>query len=148
MYTLGKNCATFNRLLHCYFDKNLKEFNIGSGQQFCIIRILESPGTNCKVIAENGHFDLGTILRATQKLESLGYIESVVDENDRRIKKLYVTESGKLVAEKTKKLVGDFYKFLLQDFSSEEILNVCNVLDRVIEKTIVFLDKEENNGRK
>lgn len=142
MYTLGKNCATINRLLYCYFDKNLKEFNIGSGQQFCIIRILESPGTNCKIIAENGHFDLCTILRATQKLENLGYIKSIVDENDRRVKKLYVTEKGKLVAEKTKKLVKEFYDFLLEDLSDEEILNTCKILDKVIEKSISLLDRE------
>lgn len=141
MNTLGKNCSTLSRLLHCYFDKNLKEFNIGSGQQFCLLRIMENPGTNCKVISENGHFDLGTILRATQKLEALGYLTTIVDENDKRIKKLYVTESGKVVANATKELVKNYYDFLSKEIPQEDIDKTILILDKVIEKTLNFLDK-------
>lgn len=141
MNTLGKNCSTLSRLLHCYFDKNLKEFNIGSGQQFCLLRIMENPGTNCKIISEKGHFDLATILRATQKLESLGYVKSVVDENDKRIKKLYITESGEVVARATKDLVNNYYDFLKSEIPGEEIDKTIELLDLVIEKTLNFLDK-------
>lgn len=141
MFLLGRNCATVNRLIHCYFDKNLKDFNIGSGQQFCLLRILENPGINCKTIAENGHFDLATILRATQKLESLGYVKSVVDENDKRIKKLYITDKGKIVAKRTKEILGEYYKLLLEDISKEELVIARKVLDKVIFKTLEILEK-------
>lgn len=141
MNTLGKNCSTLSRLLHCYFDKNLREFNIGSGQQFCLLKIMENPGTNCKMISEKGHFDLATILRATQKLESLGYVNSIVDEKDKRIKKLYITESGKIVAKVTNNVINEYYNFLKSEIPEKEIDKTIQLLDLVIEKTLNFLDK-------
>lgn len=141
MYTLGKNCSILSRLLHCYFDKNLKDFNIGSGQQFCLLIVMENPGTNCKIISERGHFDLATILRAIQKLESLGYLTTVVDENDKRIKKLYITEFGREVALATKKLVNEYYDFLLEEIPEDEISKTIEILEKVIGKTLKFLDK-------
>jgi DNA-binding MarR family transcriptional regulator len=77
------------------------------------------------------------------RLESRGWIERVQDLEDRRSRRIRLTETGQ--AEWTRMLVeiGSFYEASLAGLSSDELLQLYRLLDRVRDG-IATMAREEN----
>ena len=100
-FSFSKHISILYRCGQSYYDDVLREYGIGCGQQFFLLRISQLPGISLLELAQIGSFDRGTATRAVQKLEELGYIRRVGDPNDRRVVRLYVTEKARPVIEAT-----------------------------------------------
>lgn len=98
--TFLKYISILQRNTSRYFDMVLEPFGIGSGQQFFLRQIYENEGISMYDLAKIGCFDKGTVTKAVQKLEELGYVKILADEKDRRIKRLHITSAAQQVLEK------------------------------------------------
>lgn len=127
---ISKYSSIVYRISQIYFDDRLAPYQIGGGQQFFLLRIYDSPGINQYQLAQKGHFDKGTTARAVKKLEDLGYIKRIVDENDRRFTKLYVSDKGKPLIQAIKEVVNDWYDILVQGFDEVE----CKIVDALMRR--------------
>ncbi len=74
-----------------YFDKVLAQYDIGSGQLMFLFSIYEHEGITMQEVTQIGELDKGTTTKSIQKLIEQGYVQSRVDEVDRRVKRLYTT---------------------------------------------------------
>lgn len=77
-----------------YYDSLLEPSGIGSGQQFFLLRIYENDGISMYDLAKLGNFDKATVTRAVQRLVGQGYVKSILDPADHRIRRLHVTETA------------------------------------------------------
>ncbi|MBR2991529.1 MAG: anaerobic ribonucleoside-triphosphate reductase activating protein [Solobacterium sp.] len=83
-----------------YFDKILSKFDIGAGQLIYIIAINENEGVTMQEVSRLLEMDKGTTTKSIQRLIEQGYVEMRIDEKDRRIKHLHMTEkSGQMINE-------------------------------------------------
>ena len=92
--TFLKSISLMQRNTNRYFDAMLEEFQIGSGQQFFLLRIFEHDGITLYDLARTGGYDKGTATKAVHKLVDQGYVECVMDEMDKRVRHLHVTTRG------------------------------------------------------
>lgn len=90
-----KHASIMHRCGNRFYDRALAPFGIGCGQQFFLARIAEHEGISMYDLAALGRFDKGTVTRAVQKLEELGYLRSETDARDRRIRHLYTTDAAR-----------------------------------------------------
>ncbi len=74
-----------------YFDKVLAQYDIGSGQLIFLFSIYEHEGITMQEVTQIGELDKGTTTKSIQKLIEQGYVQSRIDEEDRRVKRLYTT---------------------------------------------------------
>lgn len=74
-----------------YFDKVLARYDIGSGQLIFLFSIYEHEGITMQEVTQIGELDKGTTTKSIQKLIEQGYVQSRIDEEDRRVKRLYTT---------------------------------------------------------
>ena len=56
-----------------------------------------------------------------KKLNQIGYITATVDEKDKRIKHLYLTDKAIPAAQKIKEIHSSFYKALCSDILQQDI---------------------------
>ena len=131
LYTINKNASIIYRLSQIYFDAELSPYRIGCGQQFFLLRIYDFPGISILDLARKGYFDKGTTARAVKKLEELGYVRREIDENDRRISRLYITEAACPVIETTISMLRDWNSILTDGFSAEEKAAAERMMDRM-----------------
>ena len=80
------NSSILYRCTQKYYDKQLNPYEIGAGQLQFLIMIYEDEGITMQTLAGKGNFDKGTITKGIQKLEDLGYVRSVVNEQDKRVR--------------------------------------------------------------
>lgn len=141
-FHLMRCASTIYRQGNRFYDRKLGEFQIGCGQQFFLLRISENEGISMFELANIGHFDKGTVTKAIQKLEELGYIRSSPDPKDRRVRRLYTTESALPVIEQIYASKEEWNHVLLNGFSPEEALIAENLLHRMERNAYCFMNQE------
>lgn len=138
---IHKYASMLYRLGQTFFNKGLKDYGIGCGQQFFLLRIHENPGITVLDLAQTGYYDNGTATRAVQKLEAEGYVRSSADEFDRRIRRNYTTEKALPVIEETYRLKQAWSQVLLDGLSPEEGEQAEALLKRLSENAHHYLKK-------
>ncbi len=118
---IGRWVSIFDRLMKMYYDRGLSEFEIGWGQQFYVEYLYTHPGASAQEMAERFRVDRATLTKTIKKLNEVGYIHVIGDENDRRVRHLYLTEKAVPAAEQIKKVHKDFFETLSRDIPEEEI---------------------------
>ena len=118
--SFSKHISILYRCGQSYYDDVLREYGIGCGQQFFLLRISQLPGISLLELAQIGNFDRGTATRAVQKLDELGYIRRVGDPNDRRVVRLYATEKARPVIEATLAARQRWNDILTQGMTSQQ----------------------------
>ena len=125
-----KHISTIYRNTNRYLDISLEEDQIGAGQQFFLTYIYENEGITMYDLAKIGNFDKGTVTKAVQKLMELGYVISKTDENDKRVKHIYVTEKAHHVLERVYEIRKVWKKRIVEGLSKEEV----DILSEILEK--------------
>ncbi len=142
-YPINRQISTIYRLSQAFFDKKLKPYGIGCGQQFFLLRIHEHPGISVLELAQIGHYDNGTATRAIQKLEQQGYVRCEQGSLDKRVRRIYATEAAQPVIEKTREITAAWRSRLTDGFTEEERETALSLLERMSANARAFA-KEEN----
>jgi Transcriptional regulators len=97
MTEILRSIGVIARSLDSISNIEFKKYDLTKGQYLYLVRIYENPGIIQEELSEMIKVDKTTIARALKKLEENGFIERQSDENNKKIKKLYVTKKGKEV---------------------------------------------------
>ncbi len=111
-----------------YYDRVLAQYGIGYGQQFYLTRIYENQGMSMFDLANLGHYDKGTVTKAIQKLVDLGYLHIRTDERDKRMRRLYTTESAETVIQALYQARKNWHRTLVEGLPQEDQQRVEDIL--------------------
>lgn len=111
-----------------YYDRVLAQYGIGYGQQFYLTRIYENQGMSMFDLANLGHYDKGTVTKAIQKLVDLGYLHIRTDERDKRMRRLYTTESAEPVIQALYQARKNWHRTLVEGLPQEDQQRVEDIL--------------------
>lgn len=152
--TILKYISIIQRNTGRYFDCMLEEDQIGSGQQFFILRIWEKEGMTMNELAQTGHFDKGTVTKAVKKLHGQGYIKIETDEKDRRVRHLYTTEKAEKLIDKIYRIRDRWKDEIMKGLSPSEADRLLLQLKNIAETSCASIDRysrgkgEEKHGGK
>ena len=146
--------SVIQRNYYRYLDARLEKFRIGAGQQFFLTCIYEHDGITMFDLAKGGKFDKGTVTKGIQKLLEQDYISVAVDENDKRVRHLHITEKGIPLAREIYRIRREWREQLTTGLSEEESRRLTEQLREMAEcscrtlQTIAENKGECENGRK
>ena len=142
--TMMMNNSILYRCTQKYFDKQLLEEQIGSGQLMFLLLINENEGISLQALSVKGCFDKGTVTKGIQKLEELGYVNIESSESDKRVRCLYTTE-------KAKAMIGDIYLMrrewwerLTKDMTQEESEEFNRLQAKIVENARRYEEADES----
>ena len=130
---LGRCISIFDRLMKMYYDHGLSAFEIGWGQQFYVEYLYDHPGASPQEMVEYIRVDKATLTKIIKKLSEVDYIRVIGDENDRRVKHLYLTEKAIPAAKQIKKVHADFYDTLSAGIAPAELAAVEQTLQQMVD---------------
>ena len=145
---IGRCISIIDRLMKMYYEHGLSDFEIGWGQQFYVEYIYEHPGTSAQEMVEWIRVDKATLTKCVKKLMEIGYVQAVCDDNDRRIKRLYLTSKAEPAVNRIKEIHQDFYRTLCSDISPQDIFLCEQTLEKMMENINkkVWHRMEEHHG--
>ena len=121
------------RLLRLRLQKVLDEVvpNFTPEQFWLLFKLYIKDGQSQRELADKNLNDYPNITRLIDKLEKKGYVYREVDEKDRRMFKVYVSEKGKSFIKNNIPLILSEREKLLEGISPEEDKIVKNALKRL-----------------
>lgn len=140
---INKYASIINRLSMMYFDQCLENYPLSSGQMFFLLRISECEGLSILELSAKAYFDKGTTTRAVQRLEELSYIQRVCDPHDKRIQRLFLSESGKAMIPVVKQAILAWETIILADLSEDEIAMCQKLLIHLTGNACAFMNERK-----
>lgn len=137
--------SNYQRIL---LDRKFASYNFGSGQYPFFLTIAANEGLNQKEISAILQVNKATTNKAIKKLEELGYVKTLVDQKDRRLHCVYLTEEGQKIRPDIQKLMDEHNAYLRKSIDDETFEIMYKALITMEEQ--VFSDakrlKEEKNN--
>lgn len=118
--SFGKWISIIHRNLCAYMNQSLPGSDIGYGPKRFLIEIALFPGLTQEEVSERLLMDKTTTARAVKELEKKGYITRKRDPEDKRCRRLWPTEQGKVFAPKVIEARKKAQETLAQGFTEEE----------------------------
>lgn len=93
--TLCFKLAAASRVLQKYYNSRYAEYGVTVAQSFILYALIEDDGQNIKSLAEKLILDSSAVTGFIDRLEKEEYVRRVVDVQDRRSFKIFLTEKGR-----------------------------------------------------
>lgn len=130
---IGKYLSFLYRYGQAFLDRELKPYQISSGQFFILMPLFKQDGINQEAISQINKVDKATITRGIQKLIDEGYVTRKRDKQDKRAYRVYLTKKGKSIKSGILSIAQQWDDILLAHLDKEQREMIKGVLDTMIE---------------
>lgn len=120
------------RLVDKKSDISYEDRNVSKLQFFTLNHILKTPGITVGKLAERLFLSSGAIAQLIERLVYKGWIYKEVDENDKRVFHLYLSELGEEELKKMKDVYKTKIKAMLELLSDDDIQVLLSIEKRLI----------------
>ncbi len=105
---LGRALSFLVRSRKRFMGEKLKDYEFTGAMYIILLHVDRHPGASQDSIATHMYLDKCSVARRTKKLEELGCLYRVTDQNDRRQNNLYLTEKGRNLAPVIRDYLGQW----------------------------------------
>jgi len=119
------------RALQKKFQAGLRHYNLGWGHFSILMILLDQEGLRQDEIALSRGFDKTMIAKSVIRLEEENLVYRITDPDDRRIRRLYLTEAGKRAGPEIRRIGFDISDRLFKDFTHDESQALLEYLRRI-----------------
>jgi len=95
---LGAVISITSRGRFIFLNDRLRPIGLSAGQIPVLMLLYNEQNITQETLVRHYQIDKGTIARAVKKLEDAGYIRRIIDPDNRRAVRLFLTEKGEEVA--------------------------------------------------
>ena len=129
----GQYFGVMHRFARKYFGAQMDRLGLPRVAFPFILGLLHRDGVSQDDLASGAGVDKATVTRHITELEEAGLVTRTVDEEDRRIKRVRVTDKARELAPAIHSAVRAWHDKLLSGFTSEERYAVLEFLRRMAE---------------
>ncbi|MFA5413871.1 MAG: MarR family transcriptional regulator [Methanoregula sp.] len=119
------------RTIQKSFAKELSPYHIGWGNFAILMSLYETEGRSQDSLALSRGFDKTMIAKSVVRLEEEGFVHRVTDQDDKRVKRLYLTEKSRDLRPEMERIGHKMNDFLLRDFSTGESDMAMKILRKI-----------------
>lgn len=129
-----------------FMNRSLSNTNISANENYMLMYLFDKGEVTQDEISSYFGIDKGSISKTVTSLESKGYIEKKVNQDNKRSNLVYITKKGIETFTETKKLLDDWHKNILNNISSDEIKILTKTLDKMARNAEKALGKDLAQG--
>jgi len=142
--SVGRWLGMLHRYARRRFHEGAAEHGIADAQFPILMSLLHEDGVSQDELAQHHLLDKATITRSLAKLEKLGYVERRPDEDDRRVKRVHVTEKARALQPEMRRMRDEWSEVLTEGFSDRERDELIALLDRMVENARAFVERDDD----
>lgn len=138
MRNLSKLISISARKGQMYYTPEFAKINISTGEYMYILRVCENEGVSQDQLSKLVEFNKSTTAKVLAKLEKDCYVTRVQDQQDKRVYKVYPTESAKEVYPKILNIINDWNRYLVEGLTELEVQTLLQLMEKVEANAIKF----------
>ncbi|MFT8572095.1 MAG: MarR family winged helix-turn-helix transcriptional regulator [Lentilactobacillus hilgardii] len=132
MFEIIRNIGSITRKLQIQSNQKFNSLNLGNNRFIYIIRICENPGMFLGEIADQLSIDRTTAFRTIKNLEKLGYLNTVEDSKDKRLRRIYPTNLASEIYPELHFFEQSSSEKLLQKLNNQEKEQLLQLLKKIM----------------
>ncbi len=113
-------------------DKKLEKYNLVKGQAKLLSVIKENDGATQNSLADLLNVRYSSMSERLIKLEVLGYITRIIDDDNMKYKRIYITPEGKKAATQCNRILNEFNENMYKGFSKKDVKQLESYLEKII----------------
>jgi len=129
--TIARSFGILYRTFLSYMSNALASMDFSFSDCIFLINIGEQPGISQDEISRNLAIDKAAITRSVKTMEKKGYLLTKKNVNDKRVKELYLTESGTQAFHDLANLQHVWLEQIFGDLNPEQIDNLADMLNGI-----------------
>jgi len=140
--SLGRQISHISRNIRWMVQRELEAIGVGSGQHFFLYLVQRHPGITQNEVSRITDIDKATAAKGLAKLEQRGYLRRIPDRDDRRIRRLYLSEEGEAVMPQIEATLRRVTEVCSTDLSAEELGELFRLLDKVEASLVRYIEEK------
>ncbi|MGL4914584.1 MAG: MarR family winged helix-turn-helix transcriptional regulator [Romboutsia sp.] len=133
---VNKYKTEINKDFRKYAESVLKDYDFTIANLKYLFIIERNKGINLNEIATELNIDKAMVTRGIKKLDELGYVNKVQDENDTRAYKLSLSEKGEKSLLSLQHIFKEWFEKVTYDFTEEEKNLYVKLMKKVYENRL------------
>ena len=131
----GSAVAETARVWRARLDKRLKPLGLSQAKWRALLSLArDGEGMTQTALAERLGIEGPSLVGLLDRLASDGWIERLVCTDDRRVRRIYLTEKARSTLEQIEAVAAGLREELFGDISEEELFHCLQVLRRIRDK--------------
>ncbi|EPQ9019364.1 MarR family winged helix-turn-helix transcriptional regulator [Listeria monocytogenes] len=142
--SLAKTIAIIHRSESTFKNKKLLETGLNIGQLRYLWTLYKEDGISQESMAKRFMVDKASVTRHIKRLEELGMIRREIDAKDRRIQRIFVTETGFQMRDLIEEVTAEWSALLTANFSEKEKDDLMHLIGRLSDNAIIAVEGGES----
>ncbi|EAG1403767.1 MarR family transcriptional regulator [Listeria monocytogenes] len=142
--SLAKAIAIIHRSESTFKNKKLLETGLNIGQLRYLWTLYKEDGISQESMAKRFMVDKASVTRHIKRLEELGMIRREIDSKDRRIQRIFVTETGFQMRDLIEEVTAEWSALLTANFSEKEKDDLMHLIGRLSDNAIIAVEGGES----
>ncbi|EGY1138446.1 MarR family winged helix-turn-helix transcriptional regulator [Listeria monocytogenes] len=142
--SLAKAIAIIHRSESSFKNKKLLETGLNIGQLRYLWTLYKEDGISQESMAKRFMVDKASVTRHIKRLEELGMIRREIDAKDRRIQRIFVTETGFQMRDLIEEVTAEWSALLTANFSEKEKDDLMHLIGRLSDNAIIAVEGGES----
>ncbi len=134
--------SIIQRKLIMHLRKKIEPYGFSRGEfPFLVMLLKKGDGVSQKEICEDVMISKSTTSKMVNKLEREGYLRMEKDPDDKRVKRIYLTEKREEIEDIVEKIDNEVDEIMFNKFSEEDKEKYITYLEQILENVEEVVDR-------
>ena len=136
LYDFANYFSVIRRRSQALLVEACSEYKLNYSEFALLLKLYDMEGCSQDAIVEVLSIDKAAVTRILKSLEEMDLVYRRIDTEDRRIKRIFLTDSGKSMEEKIRNILTKMVTFVVEDIPKDKVVEVMGMIHDASQKLV------------
>ena len=136
LYDFANYFSVIRRRSQALLVEACSEYKLNYSEFALLLKLYDMEGCSQDAMVEVLSIDKAAVTRILKSLEEMDLVYRRIDTEDRRIKRIFLTDSGKSMEEKIRNILTKLVTFVVEDIPKDKVVEVMGMIHDASQKLV------------
>ena len=136
LYDFANYFSVIRRRSQALLVEACSEYKLNYSEFALLLKLYDMEGCSQDAMVEVLSIDKAAVTRILKSLEEMDLVYRRIDTEDRRIKRIFLTDSGKSMEEKIRNILTKMVIFVVEDIPKDKVVEVMGMIHDASQKLV------------
>ena len=136
LYDFANYFSVIRRRSQALLVEACSEYKLNYSEFALLLKLYDMEGCSQDAMVEVLRIDKAAVTRILKSLEEMDLVYRRIDTEDRRIKRIFLTDSGKSMEEKIRNILTKMVTFVVEDIPKDKVVEVMGMIHDASQKLV------------
>ena len=136
LYDFANYFSVIRRRSQALLVEACSEYKLNYSEFALLLKLYDMEGCSQDAMVEVLSIDKAAVTRILKSLEEMDLVYRRIDTEDRRIKRIFLTDSGKSMEEKIRNILTKMVTFVVEDIPKDKVVEVMGMIHVASQKLV------------